>query len=84
MGDTVRGRKGANIQVRYECVDSLGLQQVRIIVDGKVVKELWSRDRARSGSEAGNPTCGSSALPGTTARPLPTPSVSERPSLIDS
>ncbi len=44
MGDTVRRRKGSSIEVRYECVDSLGLQQVRIVADGKVVKEIWPRD----------------------------------------
>ena len=44
MGDTVRRRKDSSIEVRYECVDSIGLQQVRIVADGKVVKEIWPRD----------------------------------------
>ena len=43
MGDTVKKRKGSQVVVRYECVDSLGLQQVRVIADGKVVKELWPK-----------------------------------------
>ena len=44
MGDTVKKRKRSSIEVRYECVDSIGLQQVRVVVDGKVVKEIWPKD----------------------------------------
>ena len=44
MGDTVRKRKGSSVEVRFECVDSMGLQQVRIVADGKVVKEIWPKD----------------------------------------
>lgn len=44
MGDTVKKKKGSSVEVRYECIDSIGLQQVRVIVDGKVVKEIWPRD----------------------------------------
>jgi hypothetical protein len=40
MGDTVRKRKGSAVEVRYECVDSLGLQLIRIIADGKVAEEI--------------------------------------------
>ena len=40
MGDSIKKRKGSQLEIRYECVDSLGLQQIRIIADGKVVKEL--------------------------------------------
>ncbi len=44
MGDTVRKRKGSSVEVRFECVDSMGLQHVRIVADGKVVKEIWPKD----------------------------------------
>ena len=47
MGDTVRRKKGSNVVVRYECVDSIGLQQIRIVANGKVVKELWPRDEQK-------------------------------------
>ena len=40
MGDTIHKRKGSQLEIHYECVDSLGLQQIRIIVDGRIVKEL--------------------------------------------
>ena len=43
MGDRVKKRKGSTVEIRYECVDSLGLQHVRVISDGKVVQELWPR-----------------------------------------
>ena len=43
MGDILKKRKGGSVEVRYECVDCLGLQQVRIVADGKVVRELWPR-----------------------------------------
>ena len=43
MGDVVRKRKGAAVEVSYECVDSLGLQRVRVIADGKVVRDLWPK-----------------------------------------
>ena len=43
MGDIVRKRQGSAVEVRYECVDSLGLQRVRVIADGRVVKDLWPR-----------------------------------------
>ena len=51
MGDTVKKRKGSAVAFKYECVDSLGLQQVRVIADGKIVKELWPRhEQAVKGS----------------------------------
>ena len=43
MGDTVKRKKGASVRVAYECVDSLGLQRVRVIADGKAVTDLWPR-----------------------------------------
>jgi hypothetical protein len=45
MGDTVTRRKGSRVEVRYQCIDSLGLQQVRVVVDGKVVDDLRPRDQ---------------------------------------
>ena len=45
MGDTVKKRRGSQVEIRYECVDSLGLQQVRVIAGGKVVKELRVGDK---------------------------------------
>ena len=39
MGDTVKKRRGSRVEVGYQCVDSLGLQQIRVISDGKVVDE---------------------------------------------
>ena len=43
MGDVVKRKRGTSVEVRYECVDSLGLQRVRIVADGKVVRDLWPR-----------------------------------------
>jgi len=43
MGDVVKKRRGSAVEVRYECVDSLGLQRVRIVADGRVVRDLWPR-----------------------------------------
>ena len=43
MGDALRKRRGSRVEVHFECVDSLGLQLVRVVADGKVVKELWPR-----------------------------------------
>ena len=43
MGDTVKKRKGSAVEVKYTCVDSAGLQRVRVIADGKVVKDLWPK-----------------------------------------
>jgi len=43
MGDVVKKRKGSNVEVRYECADSLGLQRIRLIKDGEVVMDLWPR-----------------------------------------
>lgn len=40
MGDTITKRKGNAVEIRYQCVDSLGLQRIRIVADGKVVDEL--------------------------------------------
>jgi hypothetical protein len=40
MGDAIRKRKGSTVEVRYQCVDSKGLQLIRIVADGKPVKEL--------------------------------------------
>ena len=40
MGDTARKRKGSRVEVRYQCVDSVGLQLVRIVAGGKPVKEF--------------------------------------------
>jgi len=40
MGDTVRKRKPGRVQVRYECVDSLGLRLVRLVSGGQVVEEI--------------------------------------------
>ena len=45
MGDTINKKKGSSIDVRFECVDSVGLQQVRVIADGKVIKEIWPKDK---------------------------------------
>ena len=45
MGDVVKKRKGGNVEIRYECADSLGLQQIRVIADGKTVKEVWPQDK---------------------------------------
>ena len=39
MGDTVKKRRGSRVEIRYQCVDSLGLQQIRFVADGKVVDE---------------------------------------------
>ena len=44
MGDTMRKRRGSAVEIRYECVDSLGLQLVRIVENGKVVRELRPKD----------------------------------------
>ena len=43
MGETLKRKKGASVRVAYECVDSLGLQRVRVIADGKAVTDLWPR-----------------------------------------
>ena len=43
MGDVLTRKKGASVEVRYECVDSLGLQRVRVVADGKVVRDLWPK-----------------------------------------
>ena len=40
MGDTVVKRRGAAVEVRYECVDSLGLQLIQVIANGEVVQEI--------------------------------------------
>lgn len=45
MGDTVFRRAGAAVAVRYECVDSLGLQVVRVVADGRVVDEVWPQGK---------------------------------------
>ena len=45
MGDVVKKRKGSQVEVRYECADSLGLQQVRVIANGKVVEDLHPEDK---------------------------------------
>ena len=44
MGDVIQKRKGSAVELRYECADSLGLQQIRVIADGVVVKDLRPRD----------------------------------------
>ena len=43
MGDVLTRKKGTSVEVRYECVDSLGLQRVRVVADGKVVRDLWPK-----------------------------------------
>jgi len=51
MGDALKKRRGSTVDVRFECVDSLGLQLVRVVADGKVVKEIWPRhDQVVKGS----------------------------------
>ena len=44
MGDTVRKRMGSQVEVRYQCIDSAGLQLIRIVANGKPVKELRPTD----------------------------------------
>ena len=44
MGDTARKRKGSQVEVRYQCIDSVGLQLIRIVANGKPVKELRPTD----------------------------------------
>lgn len=44
MGDTVKKRKGSQVEIRYECVDSLGLQQIRVVANGKVVEDMRPED----------------------------------------
>ena len=43
MGDVLTRKKGTSVEVRYECVDSLGLQRVRVVANGKVVRDLWPK-----------------------------------------
>ena len=51
MGDTVKVRKGGSVEIGYECADSLGLQRVRVVVDGKAAEELWPKhERVVKGS----------------------------------
>jgi hypothetical protein len=45
MGGILRRRPGAWVVFHYECVDSLGLQQIRAIADGRVVADERPRDR---------------------------------------
>ena len=44
MGDTARKRKGSQVEVRYLCIDCVGLQLIRIVANGKPVKELRPTD----------------------------------------
>ena len=51
LGDVLTRKKGASVEVRYECVASLGLQRVRVVADGKVVRDLWpTHDQIVKGS----------------------------------
>jgi hypothetical protein len=43
MGDTLERREGSRLDLHYECVDSLGLQRIRVIADGRPVADLWPR-----------------------------------------
>ena len=43
MGSTLRPRPGAELRLRCRVVDSAGVSWVRVISNGKVIKEIWSR-----------------------------------------
>jgi len=43
MGGTVAAAKRSSVDIQFACADSLGLQQVRVIANGKVVKVIWPR-----------------------------------------
>ena len=46
MGDTIKRHRGRTVVIFFECVDSIGIQQLRIISDGKVVMELWPKHQS--------------------------------------
>lgn len=45
MGGILHRRAGATVLFQYECVDSLGLQQIRVIADGRVLLDERPTDR---------------------------------------
>ena len=44
MGDTVHRPKAGRVEFRYQCADSLGLRQVRLVAGGQGVEDLRPRD----------------------------------------
>ena len=43
MGSTLRPKRGAAVRLKFKAVDSVGLAGVRIISDGKVIKEIHAK-----------------------------------------
>ncbi len=43
MGSTLKAKKGGSVKLKFRAADSFGLQSVRLISGGKVIKEIFAK-----------------------------------------
>jgi len=44
MGDKICKKIGAKVKINFACCDSLGLHSVRLIKNGKIIKNIKAKD----------------------------------------
>ena len=44
MGDEICKKRGTKVNINFACCDSLGLHSVRLIKDGKIIKDIKAKD----------------------------------------
>ena len=47
MGGVIHKKPGMSISIRFTAADSVGLHSVRIVSDGKVVREITAKDEPK-------------------------------------